>query len=112
MSSQILDDEFGDCYPELDTNHIVQVRLVLPSYWSAGFITIRRQFDIDNNLRGRTYRHPEMTSWNRLARLMFDRRVPTFVDADSGEIVYGDQTPMPNLFSYLAKKDRQRHEIE
>lgn len=88
------------------TNPIVQVRLILPSYWSAGYITIRRQFDVDNYLRGRTYRHPEMTSWNRLARLMLDKRVPAFVDAVEGEIVYGDQTPMPELFSCLAKKDR------
>lgn len=87
---------------------IVQVRITMPDYFSPGFVTFRRQFDIDNDLHGKTWRAPEPTSWARLARVLYDNSMmmPALIDVDQGEIVCGDQAPMPMLFSYLAGKDK------
>ena len=86
-------------------NPIVQIRIIMGTYWNPTYIIIRRAQDLEFNLRGTSYRQPEPTSYMRLARLLFEKGVPCFVDFDRGEIVFGNQSPMPERFSFLAGKD-------
>ena len=88
-------------------SRIAQVRMILSNHWGATFVTFCTQFDIDNSLNGRTFRDPSPESLGRLSRLLYKRSVPCFIDHKQGEIVFGDQTPLPGLFGWTAKKDRQ-----
>jgi len=90
------------------TSHIAQVRVDFGLYWTApANVTFRTQFDIDNSLGGKTFRAPYPESLGRLSRLLYERGIPCYVDHLAGEIIFGDQTPKPDLFSWTAKKDRQ-----
>ena len=81
-----------------ETSHIAQVRIIMGNYWGSCFVTFRTQYDVDHNLTGRRYRNPSPEGLGRLSRLLYERAVPAFVDHQSGEIVFGDQTPLPGLF--------------
>ena len=81
-----------------ESGRIAQVRIVMGSYWGSCFVTFRTQYDVDHNLTGRRYRNPSPEGLGRLSRLLYDRAVPAFVDHEQGEIVFGDQTPLPELF--------------
>lgn len=88
------------------TGRIAQIRVIMGNYW-GGTILFRTQFDIDNNLHGKTYRNPTLDSMERLHKLLYEKAVPCFVDHLAGEIIFGDLTPLPDLFSWTAKKDRK-----
>jgi hypothetical protein len=76
------------------------------NHWGACYITFRTQFHIENDLGGKTFRNPSAASLNRLSRLLFLSATRCFVDHLNGEILFGDLTPLPDLFSWTAKKDR------
>ena len=96
-----------ECAPFVPKNKITQVRIIMGNYWGACFVTFRTQFDIDNDLAGRRYRNPSPEGLERLSRLLYEQAVPwCFIDHEQGEIIFGDQTPLPGLFGWTTKKDR------
>ena len=86
---------------------VAQVRVDFGLYWTApANVIFRTQFDIDNDLGGKTFRAPYPESLGRLSRLLYERGIPCYVDHLAGEIIFGDQTPLLGLFGWTAKKDR------
>ena len=75
-----------------------QVRIIMGSYWGGCFVTFRSQFEIDNDLRGKTYRNPTPESLKRLSTVLYAAKVPCYVDHQEGDIVFGDLQPPPDLF--------------
>lgn len=72
---------------------------IIGNYWGACYITFRTQYDIDNDLHGKTFRNPSSESLGRLSRLLFKCAIPCFIDHRSGEILFGDLTPLLDLFT-------------
>ena len=81
-----------------EDSRIAQVRVIMGSYWGGCFVAFRSQFEIDNDLRGKTYRNPTPESLDRLHLLLYEASVHCFVDHRDGDIIFGDLTPLPDLF--------------